>query len=178
VIPKSSIRLLPDDGHLIRHLYLADRIPIDQYEKRPADLVGFVAKWNRLSGRDDSVSDVLHYMRTARKRGKWPRLNGDHERCPEIPEEVLTASQWVALREVYASTCLAQGVGSDSISHDEELAKQIADEFAKCTGLIRDPRYLLALLMQKRKQKQLKRLRDEKPRRPDIGFGDIDEIAS
>lgn len=175
---RKSIRLRPDEDDLLRQRYLARRIPVDQYEKRPDELAGFVAEWNRLGERDDSTSDVLHYMRNKRKCGKWPTLEGEHRRSPAVPEDVLTEEQWSHLESSYATTCMARGLGSDAISHDEDLAKNFANDFAGRTGLIRDPRYLLTLLMQRRKRKLLPKVRDVQPRLPNIGFGDIDEIVS
>ncbi len=175
---RKSIRLRPDEHDLLRQRYLARRIPVDQYEKRPKDLADFVAEWNRLSERNDSPGEVQHYMRNQRKCGNWPKLEGEHERCPAIPDDDLTEEQWSHLEAVYVEICVARGLGSDAISHDEDLAKELSDEFARRTGIIRSGRYLMSLLMQRRKRKRLPRIRDDNNRGPDIGFGDIDEIVS
>jgi hypothetical protein len=113
-VTRKSIRLSPDEDDLLRQRYLARRIPIDQYEKRPDDLDSFVAEWCRLSERNDSPGEVLGYMRGKRKHKKWPTLDGEHQRCPSIPEGVLTEDQWAHLEAVYAEKCIAQGRGRPS----------------------------------------------------------------
>lgn len=173
-----SIRLRPDEHDLLRERYLAKRIPIDQYEKRPGDLASFIAEWNRLSERNDSESDVIHYMRTQRKQKKWPKLDGGHERYLGSPGDAMDEGQLSHLKGIYADLCIARGLGSDCLSHDEVLAKEFSDEFAMRTGLMRDGRYLMTLLMQERKRKRLAKVRDNGPRPPSIGFGDLDEIVS
>ena len=105
-------------------------------------------------------------------------FDGNHQRLPAVTDGVLTVDHWSHLEAVYEDQCVSSDLGSDNIDYDEALAASFSRAFASRTGLIFPGRYLLALLMQKRKRGNLPKLRVDRDRLPDIGFGDIDEIAS
>lgn len=177
VTRRSSIRLSPDENDSLKRLYISLGIPSDQYARRPEDLERFIHRWNAISERCDTAEDVMHYIKTKRKKGLWLALGGKHERCPARGAQPLTADQWAQLEVVYSEICVARGLGSDNLDYDDELAKEFSREFALRTGLIRTGRDLLSLIMERRKRRAWRKL---DPNRPDdgIGFGDIDEIAS
>lgn len=183
-VRRKSIRMSLEADDLLRRLYLEVGIPIDQYARRPEDLDRFVQRWNSFSGRADSPDDVLHYMRTKRKKHKWVTFDGGHKRIAALPDDVLTPEQWAHLNSVYEVECVFHDIGSDSIDHDEALASRISRAFASLTDLVLPGRYLMAILMTKRKRGDLPTIRDSHEgqdnhdRGPNIGFGDIDEIAS
>ena len=178
---KKSIRLRPDEDSLLRQVYLSEGIPSDQYAKRPpGDLARFIRRWNTLSERTDSSEEVQHYIKTKRKNKQWVTFEGNHKRSEAIPEDILASDQWATLNTIYEETCIARGLGSDNIDYDEGLAKEFSQSFARLTGLIFPGRYLLAILMHKRKRGDLPTIgdkEDSRDRRSDIGFGDIDDIA-
>src|SRR4051812_33920906 len=70
-IHRKSIALTEAENALLKRLYLRWGIPIDQYEKRPHDLAALLDTWNARSDRSDTTQDVMHYMKTRRKRGLW-----------------------------------------------------------------------------------------------------------
>jgi hypothetical protein len=82
---RKSIRLLPEERGLLVQLYLRFRIPVDQYEGRPADSDAFVLEWHQLTGRRDTIGDLIHYMRTQRKQKLWVTLDGNHRPAPRPP---------------------------------------------------------------------------------------------
>jgi hypothetical protein len=171
----------PDSDDQLRRVYLEFGIPIDQYARRPEDLDRFVAHWNPLSGRADSPEDILHYMRTKRKKHKWVTFDGNHHRLAALPEDILTPEGWAHLGSVYEAECIAHELGSDNIDHDEALAEKVSRGFAALTGRLFPGRYLLAILMVKRKRGNLAKVYSDNSRKgrdPVIGFGDIDEIVS
>ena len=177
-VHRKSIRLSPEADHLLRRVYLEFGIPIDQFSRRPEDLDRFVTHWNSLSGRADSPEDLLHYMRTKRKKHKWVTFEGKHQRFAALPDDVLTPEEWAHLTSIYENECVSRNLGADNIDHDEVLAERVSRAFADLTGRILPGRYLLAILMAKRKRGNLPTIRDNGDRGPDIGFRDIDEIVS
>ena len=66
---RQSIKLLDHERRILVDLYLRWRIPVSQFKSRPEDKRRFVEEWNRLSGRKNAPGDVMHYMKTQRKRG-------------------------------------------------------------------------------------------------------------
>lgn len=171
---RRSIRMSPDEDNSLRRLYLEFRIPSDQYAKRPGDLERFMRRWNEISDRGDTAEDVMHYIKTKRKKGRWVRFDGDHELAPA--PECLTPEQWEALDATYSVICVSNGLGSDNLDFDAELADEFRREFVCRTGLFRSGRDLLALLMVVRKDGRLQKINPDTPSRG-FGFGDIDEVA-
>src|SRR5438067_9238452 len=75
--PRMTLCLQKEEDVSLRALYREFNIPTDQYPHRPDDLHRLVSAWNQLTGRNETTSDVLHYMITRRKKGKWERLGRD-----------------------------------------------------------------------------------------------------
>lgn len=68
------LQLLAHEDEVLRALYREANIPTDQFLQRPDDLFRLVSAWNGFTGRNESPSDVLHYMVNKRKNGQWERL--------------------------------------------------------------------------------------------------------
>jgi hypothetical protein len=173
---RRSIKLFPHERPLLVDLYLRRRIPIDQYEVRQQDLNDFTKDWNGLSGRNDAPADILHYLRTQRKRGLWVRFDGNHEVTPPVTE--MTAEESEILVAIYQDNVADFAHGSDVIAYDPEIAELLAKEFAAEIGRIIPAPQLIAKLTALRKRGLLPKAA-EFPKRDDdeIGFGDIDQVA-
>src|SRR4051812_44404072 len=97
---RKSIRLSPDEHDALSQLYTVFGIPSDQYAKRPDDLGRFVNHWRNLTERSDSSGELMHYIKSRRKKGRWVTFDGKHERLQANSEEALTIEQWAALEAV------------------------------------------------------------------------------
>jgi hypothetical protein len=171
---RRSIRLLDHEDRLLRRLYLAARIPIDQYEKRPEDLAEFHRVWRRHSQRNDSPGELIHYMRTKRKNSQWVTFDGKHQKYSLVawrftPDEIDTAIA------IYEQLLASTGRGSDNFAYDEGLSDKLSAEFAKRAGRVVPGLIISAVIAAVRKRGNLPRV-DGKPHDREIGFGDIDEM--
>ncbi len=175
-IQRRSIKLFPHERPILVDLYLRRRIPIDQFEARPTELSTFTAEWNRLSGRNDAPVDLLHYLRTQRKRGLWVRLDGNYVAGP--PRADLTAEEAEVLVAIYQDHVADLARGSDVVTYDPEIAELLAKEFAAEAGRIIPAPQLIAKLTALRKRGLLPKAA-EQPKRDDdeIGFEDIDLVG-
>jgi hypothetical protein len=165
--------LLAHERKLLVKLYFKWRIPIDQFEKRPEEKQAFVDEWNKLSGRHDDPGEVIHYMKTQRKRGLWVTFDGAHEATP--PTVNLSAEHTEVLTDIFYDQCTLLENGSDVLAFDDELADLIAKEFAANTGRIVPAHQLVAKLTALRKRGLLHKV-SELPKNPEPGFEDIDEV--
>jgi hypothetical protein len=164
---RRAIRLNPSERATLEGLYLGRKIATDRYQHRPLDLSDLTNAFNGLTGRDDSPQEVLHYMRTNRKAGTWPTLNGSHRRLPTLLGELIADDLIPRLIEVYVSI----GVAVDNFGHDLELATELERRFVEATG-IRKPGILLAtVLMELRKDSRLPKIGQHPD---DGGFRDLD----
>jgi hypothetical protein len=172
---KKSLNLQPHERKLLVKLYLKWRIPIDQFDKRPDEKRDFVAEWNKLAKRNDDAGDVVHYMKTQRKRGLWVTFDGKHVETPPTIE--LTAEETEVLMHILYVNVTALEKGSDVISHDDVLAELIAREFADQTGRIVPAADLVGKIIALRKRGHAPKVGDLKNLGGDvIGFTDIDEV--
>lgn len=170
---RKSIQIADHDRRILVELYLQWRTPIEQFEALPDKLRAFVDDWSRLTGRSDAPGDVLHYMRTQRKRGKWVRLEGNHPPPPPVPE--LSAEETEILVTIYEQTVAAVGSGSDVLGYDEETAELIATAFAEQTGRIFPAHQLVRKLTALRKRGLLPKAVKQEPH--EGGFEDIDDVS-
>jgi transcriptional regulator with XRE-family HTH domain len=127
--------------------------------------------------RSDDSGEVLHYVVTKRKNGEWVRLEGNYERLPAMPPDFLTDEEWLALEAAYDEVLIARNLGSDNLAYSDSLAKEIGKEFAKRARRVVLPALLFSAIMAKRKRGEWTKL-NPKPAVGDIGFSDIDEVAS
>ena len=98
MVQRSTIGLSSRHREILESLYLEFRIPSDQYQRRQQDLTRLVRRWNILTDRGDSPSQVLHYIITKRKNGDWVRLDGEHKRLKTMPEDFLSTEEWEILQ--------------------------------------------------------------------------------
>src|SRR5439155_9208667 len=131
---RKSIQMNEHERKTLIRLYQRGRIPIDQYEGRPDELEDLCEEWRRLCGRTDSNGEILHYMRTQRKRGLWVVFGGDHEDVPTAPK--FSAEDVEQLITIYGEQVAVTGDGSDNIAYDGEVAQRIAKRFTEVTGRI------------------------------------------
>ncbi len=172
---KQSLRLQPEDDKLLRTLYKQFGVTSDNFPQFPEALQEFVQTWNNLTGRQDSPSDLLHYIFTKRKKGKWIKL-GRSPKSQYTPSTNIACrfgeGDWKQLDEIYEEFQVA----SDNFALDDELGQKLADEFAQRTGKIVPTLVLCAVMIRRRKDGVLTTLRPKKDD-GDLGFGDINEIA-
>jgi hypothetical protein len=169
---KQSLRLSADEDRALRVLYRSFAVTTDNLLRLPAVGRDLVSQFNALTGRDDSIEDVVHYMFTRRKKKQWEKL-GRVQSPEEAYEAVkLDAEHWPHIDAIYEELQIA----SDNFAFDDELATKFAKEFAKRTGKIIPPMVLAAAVIARRKSAGLKTL---KPKRDDddLGFADIDQVA-
>lgn len=153
--------------------YLQMAIPIDQFEERPSDLRTLCAKWEAESGRHENPEAVLHYMRTQRKAGKWPRLNGNHVRRKK--RMVLSVDEREILVSIVENEVMAMGVGTDEIAYAPEIGRLIAKEFEAETGRRVRVGDLIAEITAIRKRGLLDHVEKQPMSKENIGFDDIDD---
>jgi len=168
---RKSIRPERHDRELLIKLYQKWRIPIDQFEGRPDDEAAFVVEWNNLARRTDSAADLMHYMKTQRKRGLWIKLGDDHEPAPPVTE--LSAEETEALVDIFYENVTLLENGSDVLAYDDEIASLIAKEFEAETGRFIPSHLLVAKLTALRKRGLLPKVGNRGKDKDDIGFNDI-----
>ena len=158
-----------DDKETLKFLYVRQKIPTDQYKRRPEALLKLTDRFNSLTERNDKADDLLHFMISQRKQGKWPKLGTAHKKLARVPLDVMTTEEWKILDEIY----LDMNVGSDNYAYNVELRSELARRFSASAGRFLTARTLCAALERRRKEGSLPRLSD-KPEKP---FGDIDAVA-
>jgi hypothetical protein len=171
---RKSIKLLPNERQDLVDVYLEWRIPIDQYEIRPDDLRAFVNEWQQRCGRKDAPGEVLHYMRTQRKRGLWVTFDGQHESTPNGAS--FTADEIEILVCIFHDNVTVLESGSDVLAYDDEIADLIAKGFAEQTGRIVPAHQLIAKLTALRKRGLLTKVGERVQGSSEIGFSDIDQV--
>jgi hypothetical protein len=169
---RQSLRLLPHEDALLRTLYREFNIPTDQYPHRPEDLMGLVDNWNNLTGRKESAPEVLHYMITRRKMGKWERLGRTTAEVLSRPRVSFMEEELKHLDAIHEELQIA----SDNFALNSELAEKLQKEFARRSGRIVPPMILAAAMIHRRKIGALATLKP-KADDGDLGFSDIDKIA-
>jgi hypothetical protein len=174
---KKSIRLNPADREVLVTLYLDRRLAIDPYEKRPKDLKDLTDAFNALTERSDPPEDILHYMRTQRKNGKWARLGSTARKVSERLEEIMSLDDSKELEACYIKIGKAHKKGNDSFAHEPELVRELEKEFLNATGRYVHGSQLLAALTKLRKAGNLETLKIEKHERREA-FGDMDEAVN
>jgi hypothetical protein len=174
---KKSLKLLAHERALLIQHYLRWRIPVDQFEARRDDLVAFAAEWNEASNRTDAPEDVLHYMRTQRKRHLWVKFDGNHEDAPTPID--LTADETIQLVAVFNENAATIECGSDVLACEPEIADLIAKEFAAVTGRIFPAHLLVAKLTALRKRGLLPKV-ETRPavEKPADGWQDMDQAQA
>jgi hypothetical protein len=174
---KKPLKLFDHEERLLQEIYLSFRIPIDQYESRPKQLQELTVVWNARSGRTDIATDLVHFMKTRRKRGKWVRFDGKHLATPDLePEDEMSAVEIEVLVAIYQDHVTAAQHGSDVLAYDEDLAKVLAREFAVQTNRVVAAHSLIAKLTKLRKRGLLPKVADNQIPSGDE-FADIDDVS-
>lgn len=169
---RQSLRLPPHEDALLRTLYRNFNIPTDQYPQRSEDLMRLVDTWNNFTGRKESSPDVLHYMVTRRKKGKWERLGRTTAEVLCRPAVSFTDEELKHLDVIHEELQIA----SDNFALNSELADKLQKEFARRSGRIVPPMILAAAMILRRKMGALATLKP-KSEEADLGFSDIDQVA-
>jgi hypothetical protein len=167
---RKSIKVFDHERHFLEEGYLKRKIPIEQYEVRQGELRAFCDEWRSQFGRSDADGDILHYMRTRRKNGQWPKLNGAHQAAPSLPD--LTAEQREVLVEIYYEHVADLGNGSDNIAYEPDVMAQIAADFKNRTGRVESGSMLVGILTAMRKRGLLPKVRPQNEEETG-GFDDI-----
>jgi hypothetical protein len=170
---KHCPRLNEEEDHLLRILYKQFGVTTDNLPRVPETLESLTATFNSLTGRADSAADLLHYMMTRRKKKQWEKLGRGSQPKSESFLAKLSAADWLHIDAIYEELQIA----SDNFAFDEHLSKKFADEFARRSGRVVPSMILAAAVVTRRKAAKLATL---KPRQTpgDLGFADIDEVAS
>ncbi|RPJ79572.1 MAG: hypothetical protein EHM20_01020 [Alphaproteobacteria bacterium] len=174
---KKCLRLNPADLEVLETLYLNRRLAVDQYVKLPKELRSLTDSFNALTGRADVPEDILHFMRTKRKIGKWPKLGDTARKVITIPNEIMTSEEIDALESSYVKIGKAHQKGNDSFAHEPELMRELENDFLKETGRFVFGSQLLAILTTLRKDGVLEALKIQKHEQHK-SFDDMDEAAN
>jgi hypothetical protein len=173
---RRSISLLPHERQVLEGLYLHFRIPIDQYEARPAELAELTQEFNDLTGRVEVSGELIRYMRNRRKNSDWPTLDGNHLSAPSLSP--LSADETVLLIEIYKANVTDVFANcTDVLAHDQKLADLIVSEFAQAAGRVVPSHTLVPKLTALRKRGMLDKIDKTQPDEGDVGFGDIDNAT-
>jgi len=175
-IKRRSLKMAQHERESLIRLYVENAIPVDQYEERQQALTDLCDAWNQVTGRTDTGPDVLHYMRSQRKQGKWVRLDGMHLKR-EAGLKLSAEEKELLVAIVHENMTLLQ-CGTDVIAYEPEFAALLAKEFAVATGRVVPAGDLIAEITAIRKRGLLPRI--ESLRTADegeIGFGDIDQAV-
>jgi hypothetical protein len=161
------------EDEVLRTLYRDFNIPTDQYPQRPDDLIRLVESWNSLTGRREAPPDVLHYMISRRKKGRWEKLGRDAGRDFVRPTLEFSSQDLGHLDAIHEELQIA----SDNFALNSESAVKLQHEFARRSGRIVPAMILAAEMISRRKAGALATL---KPivREQDVGFADINEVAN
>lgn len=170
---RQSLRLLPHEDELLRTLYREFNIPTDQYPQRPEDLIRLVNHWNNFTGREEAAPDVLHYMITRRKKGKWERLGRDAGNGFSRPKLDFTEEELKHLDAIHEELQIA----SDNFALNTDLAQKLQLEFVRRAGRIVPHMILAAAMINRRKAGALATLKPKADDR-DLGFSDINKVAN
>jgi len=170
---RQSLRLLPHEDELLRTLYRDFDIPTDQYPQRPDDLIRLVESWNSLTGRSESPPDVLHYMITRRKKGKWEKLGRDAGNGFTRPTVALNEDELKHLDAIHEELQIA----SDNFALNADLAQKLQQEFARRAGRIIPAMILAAAMINRRKAGALATLKPKSDDQ-DLGFSDIGQVGT
>ena len=174
---KKSIRLNPAEKGILIKLYLDRRLAIEPYQNRPKDLRELTNSFNAMTDRSDPPEDILHYMRTQRKRGKWPKLGSTALQVSTPIEEILTDEERKMLESIYISLGQTFGKGNDSFAHEPELMRELEKGFLNATGRYVYGSQLLAALTDMRKAGNLETLNLKKHGHREA-FGDMSEAEN
>jgi len=161
-------KLTIDEVDILKFLYVKQNVPTDQYKRRQQALRELTEGFNALTERTDEPDDLLHFMITQRKQGKWPKLGAGHSKLASVPEDVLTPDEWKILEEIY----LDINKGSDNYAYDAGLRKELTRRFS-AAGRFVGPRTLAAALEKRRKEGLLPTISDQPPE----PFADMDSVA-
>lgn len=170
---RQSLRMLPHEDELLRTLYRDFNIPTDQYPQRPDDLIRLVESWNSLTGRAESAPDVLHYMITRRKKGKWEKLGRDAGNGFTQPTVAFNEDELQHLDAIHEELQIA----SDNFALNADLAQKLQQEFARRAGRIVPAMILAAAMINRRKARALATLKPKSDDQ-DLGFSDIGQVGT
>ncbi|KKL96197.1 hypothetical protein LCGC14_1846900 [marine sediment metagenome] len=173
---KMSIRLNQAEREVLEMLYLERRMAIDPYESRPRELSDLTDSFNSLTGRSDPPEDILHYMRTRRKKSDWPKVGRSALRLRDDLDGIVTPEELLVLEGIYTRIGRVHGKGNDSFAHEPELREELEHEFVRAVGRYISGGQLLAVLRDRRKSGHLERL-GIPPLADREGFADLDEAA-
>ncbi len=167
---RRTIPMLDAEDSVLRSLYRSFRIPVGQYNRRRRALRRLTSLFNTATGRSVVAEDLLHYMITRRKQGRWETLNGDHKRLAPVLDDLLAPEEWLVLDEVYVQI----GIGADTYFFDHEAAHEFASELSRRLERPFETHALAAAIVERRKSGSLPKLEPA----AEHGFDDIDQVAS
>lgn len=167
---KRKLKLSPDQDQCLRALYRQFDVTTDDLPRYPKVLRELVSTFNGLTDRSDAPEDVLHYMMTLRKLGKWEKIGRGRTPNGAFLEK-FDADDWTAIDAIYEEL----QISSDSFAFDDKLSRKFANEFAKQRGRVVPPMVLAAAVVKRRKDAKLKTLKP-KAKDGDLAFADMDAV--
>ena len=167
---RKCIRLSIDQDQVLRSLHRDSGIPDGQFVQRPRFWISFTQLWNDATGRSDSPEEVLHYIMTKRKKGKWFRFGTEHEKLPNPEPDLFSVEQWAILDDIYKEL----GIGADNFLFDSGQRDEMFRRFVARTDVQISPLLFSAAIVARRKAGNLPKTESGNGAR---GFNDMDDVA-
>jgi hypothetical protein len=158
----------------LKAAYLRRGIHLEHYEVRQAELHDLCDEWRAHFGRTDTDVQLFHFMRTKRKKGKWPRLGEAGEPKIKLPE--LGAEHQEVLVDLYYEHVAELGMGSDNLACEPETVAMIETEFEHQTMRRVEGRFLVGILTDLRKRGLLPPARQQPKADGETGYDDMDDV--
>ena len=174
-VRRKSIGLFTHERKLLVELYLRWRIPVGQFAERPKDANAFMKEWKQISGRDDTLDSIIHYMKTQRKRSRWVRLDGNHKKPP--PKVELSAEETEQMVDTFFENVTILEHGSDVLSYSPEMATFVAEKFSAKVGRTIPVHLVTAKLTALRKRGLLPKVGHRQKGDDAGGFSDIADVG-
>jgi hypothetical protein len=174
-VRRKSIGLFAHERQLLVELYLRWRIPIDQFDERPDEAVQFISEWKQVSGRDDTLDSIIHYMKVQRKRSLWVRFDGDHKKS--LPKVQLSADETEQLVDIFYENVTLLEHGSDVLSYLPDVADFVARIFSAKVGRTVPAHLVVSKLTALRKRGLLPKVGRRQKGDDAGGFSDIADVG-
>jgi hypothetical protein len=173
VVRRRSMKMFEHECEFLKAAYLRRGIHLEHYEVRQAELHELCDEWRAHFRRTETDAELFHFMRTKRKKGKWPRLGGAGEPKVALPE--LGAEHQEVLVDLYYEHVADLGFGSDTLACDAETVAMIETEFEHQTMRRVPGPFLVGILTDLRKRGLLPPVRRH-PKDGETGYNDMNSV--
>jgi hypothetical protein len=160
-----------DEKRALEAIYKGFRVPTDQLRRASDVLRAIAATFDRSTSRRIETGVLLRYMFNRRKDKDWPKLGRRAEKFPSMLN-LLPPDQIAALEKVYGQI----GRPVDEYQFRPSLARDLAERFARMTGVKEEADVLVAIMTARRKRGMWPALFEEQVGEKGKPFSDIAEV--